>query len=170
MNIDSNPAHLISISDPPYPDLHFAGHGLPEKEEAMTLTTAQIELIRDSFIRLQPDVENASELFYRRLFEIAPELRELFNDDMAGQGMRFMSTLGVILDHFDDSEALRPYLERLAQGHAAYGVKPENFHPMGQALIRTMQETLGDNFSKEAAGAWETAYDHLARHMMALAG
>jgi len=109
MNIDSIPNHLISICDPPYPDLHSAGHGLPEKEEAMTLTTAQIELIRDSFIRLQPDVENASELFYRRLFEIAPELRELFNDDMAGQGMRFMSTLGVILDHFDDPEALRPH-------------------------------------------------------------
>jgi len=136
----------------------------------MALTTAQIALIRDSFILLQPDVENASKLFYRRLFEIAPELRELFNDDMAGQGMRFMSTLGVILDHFDDPEALRPYLERLSQGHAAYGVKPEYFQPMGQALIRTMAETLGDNFSKEAAAAWEIAYDHMARQMMMLAG
>jgi nitric oxide dioxygenase len=170
MNIDSNPVHLISISDPLYPALRSAGHQLPEKDEAMTLTTAQIELIRDSFIRLQPDVENASELFYRRLFGLAPELRELFHDDMAGQGMRFMSTLGVIVDHFDDPEALRPYLERLAQGHAAYGVKPENFYPMGQALISTMQETLGDNFSKEAASAWETAYNHLARQMLALAG
>lgn len=135
----------------------------------MTLTTTQIGLIRDSFSDLQPNMENASGLFYQRLFEIAPELRELFNDDMAGQGMRFMSTLGVIVGHFDDPEALRPYLERLAQGHAAYGVKPEYFHPMGQALIRTMRETLGDEFSKEAAAAWETAYDHLTCQMIALA-
>ena len=143
---------------------------IAEMEESMTLTTAQIELIRDSFHRLQPDVETASALFYARLFEIAPVLREMFRSDMAGQGMRFMSTLGVILDHFDDPQALRPYLERLAQGHAAYGVKPEHFRPMGQALIRTMRETLGEKFPEGADAAWEAAYDHLAHEMVRLAG
>jgi len=139
-------------------------------EESMTLTAAQIDLIRDSFHRLKPDVETASGLFYERLFEIAPELREMFRSDMAGQGMRFMSTLGVIVQHLDDPKALRPYLERLAQGHAAYGVKPEHFHPMGQALIRTMRETMGENFPAGADAAWEAAYDHLAREMVQLAG
>jgi len=136
----------------------------------MTLTTAQIALIRDSFHRLQPNVVTASELFYERLFEIAPELRSLFRSDMEGQGMRFMSTLGVILDHLDDPVALQPYLERLAQGHAAFGVKPEHFHPMGQALIGTMRETLGDEFPEGADTAWEAAYDHLAQKMIQLAG
>ncbi len=41
----------------------------------MTLTAAQIDLIRDSFHRLKPDVETASGLFYERLFEIAPPAR-----------------------------------------------------------------------------------------------
>ena len=136
----------------------------------MTLTTAQIDLIRDSFHRLQPDVESASELFYDRLFEIAPELRAMFRSDMAGQGMRFMSTLGVILQHLDDPQALRPHLEHLAQGHAAYGVKPEHFHPMGQALIRTMRETIGEEFPEGAAAAWEAAYELLAREMVEMAG
>ena len=139
-------------------------------EERMTLTTAQIALIRDSFHRLQPDVEAASELLYERLFEIAPELRSMFRSDMAGQGMQFMSTLGVILQHLDDPQALRPHLEHLARGHAAYGVKPEHFHPMGQALIWSMRETLGERFPEGAAAAWEAAYDLLAREMVALAG
>ncbi len=138
-------------------------------EEHMTRTTAQIALIRDSFHRLQPDVHAASELFYDRLFEIAPELRGMFRSDMAGQGMRFMSTLGVIVQHLDDPPALRPYLEWLAQGHAAFGVKPEHFHPMGQALIQTMRETMGERFPEGADAAWEAAYDLLARKMVALA-
>jgi nitric oxide dioxygenase len=138
-------------------------------EEAMTLTTAQIALIRDSFHRLQPDVETASELFYDRLFEIAPELRAMFRSDMTGQGMRFMSTLGIIVQHLDDPQALRPHLEHLAQGHAAFGVKREHFHPMGQALIRTMREILGENFPAGADAAWEAAYDDLAREMVQLA-
>ncbi len=135
----------------------------------MTLTTAQIDLIRDSFHRLQPDVEAASELFYDRLFEIAPELRSMFLNDMTEQGMRFMSTLGVIVQHLDDPQALRPYLERLAQGHAAYGVKPEHFQPMGQALIRTMRETMGERFPKGADAAWEAAYYLIASEMIAFA-
>ncbi len=136
----------------------------------MTLTNAQIDLVRDSFHRLQPDVEIASELLYERLFEIAPELRSMFRSDMTGQGMQFMSTLGVILEHLDDPQALRPYLEKLAQGHAAYGVKPEHFKPMGQALIWSIQKTLGEKFPAGADAAWEAAYDHLAREMIALAG
>ena len=134
----------------------------------MRLTSAQIDLIRDSFHRLEPDAEVA-EKFYDRLFEIAPELRALFRSDMTGQGMRFMRTLRVIVQHLDEPEALHPYLELLAKGHAAYGVKPEHFHPMGQALIWTMQEALGETFPEGAAAAWEAAYDHLAQEMIALA-
>jgi len=135
----------------------------------MTLTTAQIGLIRDSFHLLEPDVETASELLYQRLFEIAPELRAMFRSDMAGQGMQFMSTLGVILQHLDDPRALRPHLEHLAQGHAAYGVKPEHFRLMGQALIWAMRETLGERFPEGAAAAWEAAYELLAREMVRMA-
>jgi nitric oxide dioxygenase len=136
-------------------------------EENMNLTPAQIDLIRDSFHRLEPDVEVA-EKFYDRLFEIAPELRALFRSDMTGQGMRFMRTLRVIVQDLDNPEALHPYLERLAQGHAAYGVKPEHFHPMGQALIWTMQQALGEDFPEGASAAWEAAYDHLAQEMIVL--
>ncbi|HUS55252.1 MAG TPA: globin domain-containing protein [Thermohalobaculum sp.] len=135
----------------------------------MNLTTAQIEMIRDSFHCLEPDAEVA-EMFYDRLFDIAPELRAMFRGDMTGQGMRFMRTLRVIVQYLDEPEALRPHLEKLARGHLAYGVRPEHFHPMGQALIWTMQESMGEAFPEGAALAWEAAYDRLADEMIALAG
>jgi hemoglobin-like flavoprotein len=134
----------------------------------MALTKAQVDLIRESFALLKPDVQEASEVFYERLFEIAPEVRSLFRGDIGGQGMKFMTTLGLILDDIDDPEALEPYLKQLAEGHAAYGVKPEHYPPMGRALIQTMRETLGDRFSKDAEAAWEVAYDHIAKEMIRL--
>jgi nitric oxide dioxygenase len=139
-------------------------------EESMTLTTAQISLIRDSFRRLQSDPGSNAELFYQHLFRIAPELRPMFRSDMTGQGMRFMSTLALIVQHLDDPQELRPYLEKLAQGHAAFGVKHEHFHPMGQALIQTMRDTLETTFPADADAAWEAAYDLLADEMVALSG
>lgn len=136
----------------------------------MSLTRDQIDLIRETFELLRPDVEAASELLYRRLFEIAPELRAMFRSDMSEQGMRFMSTLEVIVQYLDDPQALRPHLERLAKGHAAYGVKPEHFRPMGSALLWSMQQTLGDRFPAGGEVAWSAAYDHITREMIRLGG
>lgn len=132
----------------------------------MKLSNPEIALLRESFHRLRLAEQAASDRFYERLFEIAPELRPMFRTDMAEQGMRFMSTLGVILDHLDRPEALERYLDDLARGHAAYGVRPEHFQPMGQALIDTMRETLGDAFPRGADTAWKTAYDELAQEMI----
>jgi len=132
----------------------------------MALTKAQVDLIRESFALLKPDVQTASEVFYERLFEIAPQVRPLFRGDIAGQGMKFMTTLGLIVDDIDNPVVLEPYLRQLAEGHAAYGVKPEHYAPMRQALIETIRETLGERFSAEAEAAWEAAYDHLADAMI----
>ena len=137
---------------------------------AMKLSKDEIALLRDSFSLLHREEQAASERFYRRLFEIAPELRSMFPADMSEQSMKFMSTLGVILDHLDRPAALEPYLDNLAKGHRAYGVKPEHFPPMGQALIDTMREALGDEFPKDADAAWKEAYDQLAQEMIKRAG
>lgn len=136
----------------------------------MKLSQSQIALLRESFRLLQSEERIASERFYERLFEIAPEVRPLFRANMAEQGMKFMSTLGVILDHLDRPGDLEPYLDNLAKGHAAYGVKPKHFAPMGQALIETMRETLGPDFPEGADAAWSAAYDELSREMVRRAG
>ena len=136
----------------------------------MKLSESKIVLLRESFRLLQREEAAASERFYERLFEIAPEVRRMFPADMSEQGMKFMSTLGVILDSLDRPDALEPYLDNLAKGHAAYGVKPEHFYPMGQALIGTMRETLGEAFPNGADAAWMAAYDQLASEMVRRAG
>jgi len=135
----------------------------------MALTPERIALIRQTFNDLGPEMVDASQRFYELLFEIAPELRSMFRTDIESQGMRFMTTLGLILDDIDNPAALHPHLERLAKGHAVLGVKPEHFTPMGAALIQTMEEALGDRFPPEARAAWQDAYGHIASEMIALA-
>ena len=139
--------------------------GSPPGFRLCALTGDQVALIRSTFHALDPTPQIADR-FYEILFEIAPDLRALFRPDMSGQGMRFMSTLAVIVQHLDQPEELAPYVERLAQGHAAYGVRPEHFQPMGVALIRTMQEALGPDFPPGAAEAWTAAYARLAGEMI----
>ncbi len=136
----------------------------------MKLSQEELAEIRASMAALKEKIEPASTSFYERLFVIAPEMREMFRADIAEQGMRFMSTLGLIVDCIDHEDELNPKIDRLAAGHAAYGVKPEHFEPMGQALMETMEAELGDNLTDAQKAAWRKAYAMIAHKMIAAAG
>lgn len=133
----------------------------------MRLTPAEIAMLRESFAELHPELDEASVGFYQRLFAIAPELGPLFRTDIHDQGMRFMSAVGTILDRLEAEGDADGMLQRLGEGHAAIGVRPEHFVPMRAALLETFRETLGDRFTPQRAAAWRKAFDLIASGMLA---
>lgn len=136
----------------------------------MDLTPREIEIIRASFARLKAekgDVNPFGEAFYTRVFDRMPEARALFRHDMAEQGMQFLTTLHVLVDHLDSLDGVDAEIRALGQGHAAYGVRPEQYPPMGDALIETMRASLGDAFDAEVEAAWRKGYALLADRMQA---
>ncbi len=132
----------------------------------MTVTTRQAEMIRQSFHALRQRLEPASMSFYEALFRRAPELRSMFRDDLAGQGMKFMTTLGTIIDNIEDPEALGDRFADLGYGHALIGVKAAHFAPMGEALMETLRDEMGADFTPELEAAWRAAYDELAARIV----
>ena len=136
----------------------------------MALTTGQTDLIRESFALLQPEVETASERFYERLFALDPSLRELFRSDMAGQGMKFMTTLGYAIDNIQHHDKLGQKVEELGRSHGLIGVKAAHFAPMGEALIETLREELKEDFTAELETAWRAAYDDLSERVIRRGG
>ncbi len=132
----------------------------------MPLTDRDIALVRQSFARLRDAKAHHrdpfGEMFYAKLFEKMPEARELFRSDLSEQGMRFLSTLGVIVESLEEPEAVSDTLARLGQGHAAYGVQTAHYGPMGEALREAMAAWLGDRYDAETDAAWARAYDEVA--------
>ncbi len=49
------------------------------------MTPQQIDLVQTSFKKVVPIAGTAADLFYDRLFEIAPEVRSLFPQDLGEQ-------------------------------------------------------------------------------------
>lgn len=120
----------------------------------MSLTAGKIDLIQASFARVAPIQDEAARLFYARLFEIAPQVRPLFKGDMTEQGRKLMATLGLVVKGLRDLPALLPVAGALAQRHVAWGVRPEHYPAVGQALIDTLSGALGDEFTPETRAAW----------------
>ena len=135
----------------------------------MAPTATQITLLKNSVPVIRERFEPASLDFYANLFSIAPETRPLFREDLAGQGMKYMSTLLTVIDLLDDTEAFEAELDDLAVSHTTVGVRPEHYAPMGSALLVTLGESLGKEFTEELRDAWRAAYEHVAAEMQARA-
>ena len=54
------------------------------------MTPDQVTLVQFSFKSVAPIAAKAADLFYDRLFEIAPEVRQLFPADLSGQKVKLI--------------------------------------------------------------------------------
>eukprot|EP00977_Amphora_coffeiformis_P015263 scaffold4484_cov170-Amphora_coffeaeformis.AAC.3 len=65
-----------------------------------------------------------------------------------------------------DIELLTEILIELGEKHVRYGVKPEMFPVMGDALVHTLNECLGDDFPDEIREAWKETYIEISSDML----
>lgn len=129
------------------------------------MTPEQKKLVQDSFAKIAPITDQAAALFYGRLFELDPALKALFRNDMTEQGRKLMATLGVAVASLDDLEGLIPVLRNLGRGHVAYGVQDAHYDTVGEALLWTLEQGLGEGFTPEVKDAWVEVYTIVATVM-----
>jgi len=126
------------------------------------MTPAQIEIVQASFAKVVPMADAASQLFYHRLFHLDPSLRALFKGDMKRQGRMLMQMIGTAVQGLSKPEQILPAVQALGQRHAGYGVQKSHYATVGEALLWTLEEGLGADFTPEARDAWAAAYGLLA--------
>ena len=133
------------------------------------MTPDQIKLVQQSFAKVAPISEQAAVLFYDRLFEIAPAVRQMFPNDMTEQRRKLMATLAIVVNGLSNLEMILPAASSLATRHVAYGAKPEHYPVVGEALLWTLEKGLGADWTPAVAEAWLAAYTTLSEFMIAQA-
>lgn len=126
------------------------------------MTPEQKQLVIQSWESVLPIKETAAELFYNRLFEIAPEVKPYFKGDMKAQGEKLMTMLNTAVKGLENIEALIPALQNLGKKHVQYGVKNEDYDKVGEAFLWTLQQGLGESFTDEVREAWVVTYTTVA--------
>lgn len=111
---------------------------------------------------MQLQAEAFTGLFYGRLFEQHPELRPLFPTDLGQQGARWLAALQFAITGLNQPQTIVAAIKQLGQRHAGYGVRDDHYHLMGEALLWSLAQTLGDAFTPEVETAWAEAYSLLA--------
>lgn len=130
------------------------------------MTPDKIALVQDSFAKVAPIAPQAADIFYARLFEIAPAVRPFFPDDMSEQKSKLMAMLGVAVNGLTRLDTILPAVQDLGRRHIAYGTLPEHYPVVGEALLYTLEQGLGEMWNDELAAAWGEAYSTLASAMI----
>jgi hemoglobin-like flavoprotein/NO-binding membrane sensor protein with MHYT domain len=134
-----------------------------------SLTREQIELVQQTYRQVEDAGAHVADLFYDRLFEIAPETRSLFPVDLTNQKGKLLAVLsGAVLSLHNVDEVV-PVLQNLGRSHIHYGVEPAHYKVAGEALLWSLERILGDDFTPAVKKAWSAAYGKLAGVMIAAA-
>ena len=131
------------------------------------MTPQQIAHVQRTFAQVRPIADTAATLFYSRLFMLDPSLKPLFKGEMTKQGQMLMSMIGSAVAGLNNLEKLAPIVRNLGARHVAYGVNDDHYATVGAALLWTLEQGLGEDFTPEVHEAWAAAYTILAETMKA---
>lgn len=128
----------------------------------MKLTQIQIHLVQRSFGKAATRKRQIAALFYDRLLELDPTLRPMFKGDMEEQGRKFMRMLALIVSNLHQPEELKRRIQSMSQRHIVHGVKPEHYETVSAALLWSLEQGLGKEFTPAMREAWQSAYSIIA--------
>ena len=103
--------------------------------------------------------------FYARLFEKAPQVKDLFTRNMVDQGRMLTHMLGGIIYSLSRPEYLILGLKSLGRQHKGYGVQKEHYPIVKEVLLETIEDELGDACTHKVRYAWQSALDLVAQSM-----
>ena len=130
------------------------------------MTPEQVKVVQQTFTQVVPIADKAAEIFYDRLFEVAPAVKPLFHGNMTEQRRKLIATLAVVVNGLGDLPSVLPAASALAKRHVGYGARPEHYPVVGEALLWTLARGLGPQWTPEVAGAWTAAYTTLSGFMI----
>lgn len=131
------------------------------------MTKDEIILIKRTwklFREINPTV--VGDTFYSKLFLENPSVRKMFPKEMNQQYQKLIDMLSTIVARLDNLDELTEDIAAMGRRHVAYGVKPAQYQKVGEALLWTLEQGLGKDYTPEVKQAWTKCYSTLANVMI----
>lgn len=129
------------------------------------LSQQTIDIVKSTAPILDEHGEALTKHFYTRMFTHNPEVGPFFNPaNQAGgtQQRALASAICAYAANIDNLEVLGSAVELIAQKHSSLQVKPEHYPIVGENLLASIREVLGEGATDDVITAWGEAYGFLA--------
>lgn len=135
------------------------------------LSTTEIGLIKATVPILREHGLLLTQHFYKRMFQHNPELRNTFNMGNQQNGTQQTALALAVLAYAENIEnpgVLLPVLQRIGDKHTSLQITAEQYDIVGNHLLASIGEVLGDAATADLITAWAKAYAQLADLMINL--
>jgi hemoglobin-like flavoprotein len=122
-------------------------------------------VIYKTFDRLAGHWEELSEVFYENFLQLAPQQTAKFHLPMQEQSRRWRKMFIMVIVTIDRYSRIKGDLVDLGIRHIGYGVNPQDFDIMGEALLLTLEQFFGKDFTPQVRQAWRNLYDTIVDTM-----
>lgn len=165
-------ATTVSHKEPFIPPMEY-------KDLHVTFTPEEIHLIRSSWGGMKDD-PSASERaivqgtasaffcqqFYENMLGEYPQLKVLF-PSIKSQASSMAGILSLVISQLDNIPRVTDILISLGKRHSRIiGVEVQHYEIVGNALLKTLQDRAGPDFTIELENAWTKLYSFMANVML----
>jgi hemoglobin-like flavoprotein len=84
---------------------------------------------------------------------------------MKAQGRKLMHIIGIAVHGLKRPESLIATVQELGRRHVSYGVEARDYETVGKALMLTLEQGLGPDFTPQVREAWSATYKWLSAIM-----
>lgn len=133
------------------------------------LTAQQIQIVKSTIPALEEHGVTITTLFYKRLLEAHPELKNIFNtahQSTGAQPAALAHAVWAYASNIENPGALSTAISRIGHKHASLGVTADLYPVVGQGLLAAIKDVLGDAATEPVIDAWGAAYQQLATYFV----
>ena len=130
-------------------------------DEQKKLITATVPILKENGVLLTTH-------FYKRMFTHNPELKNMFNMGNQQSGKQQTALAMAVLayaENIANPMVLLPVVDRIGHKHTSLDIRPEHYMIVGNHLLESIKEVLGDAATPAIIDAWGAAYQQLANLM-----
>jgi nitric oxide dioxygenase len=131
------------------------------KIEQIQLISATVPILKEHGVLL-------TKHFYNRMFTHHPELKNMFNMGNQQSGKQQTALAMAVLayaENIANPSVLMPVIDHIGHKHVSLDIRPEHYQIVGEHLIASIKEVLGEAASPAILDAWTAAYQQLAAVM-----
>jgi len=117
---------------------------------------AHLKIVQQTHSQLQKDSHRFMTGCYANLFALAPHLRKSFPLDLRALQQELNISIRSMIANIDDEQCIRRELAAVARRHSAFGMHACHALLAQDAVLRTVNQQLGADFTWEVRDAWTT--------------